>query len=97
MKKAEIYKLMDLIEDVKKLDELISAHRQSDPTDFMISQYEAKMTKLVGTLIDELASPPVQSTDSYLLIKKILNKYYPFTPEDALIADSDISKLAAVI
>jgi hypothetical protein len=97
MKKGEIYKLMDLIEDIKKLDELISLHRQLDTSDFMISQYEAKKTKLVGILIDELASPPVQSTQSYLLIKMLLNKYYPFKPEDGLIADSDISKLAAAI
>lgn len=97
MKKGEIYKLMDLIEDIKKLDELISLHRQLDTSDFMISQYEAKKTKLLGILIDELVSPPVQSTQSYLLIKMLLNKYYPFKPEDGLIVDSDISKLAAAI
>ena len=97
MKKAEIYKLMDLIEDIKKLDELISLHRQLDTSDFMISQYEEKKTKLMGVLIDELASPPVQSTQSYLLIKMLLNKYYPVKPEEELIVDSDISKLAAAI
>ena len=51
----------------------------------------------MGSLIDELASPPVQSTQSYLLIKMLLNKYYPIKLEDELIMDSDISKLAAVI
>jgi len=96
MKKTEIYKLIDLIEDVKKLDELISLHRQLDTSDFMVSQYEEKKTKLIGLLIEELASPPVQSTQSYLLIKMLLNKYYPFKPEELLI-DSDISKLAAAI
>ena len=88
---------MDLIEDIKKLDELISLHRQLDTSDFMISQYEEKKTKLMGVLIDELASPPVQSTQSYLLIKMLLNKYYPVKPEEELIVDSDISKLAAAI
>ena len=97
MKKAEIYKLMDLIEDIKKLDELILLHQQLDTSDFMISQYEEKKTKQMGILIDELASPPVRSIESYLLIKMLLNKYYPFKPEEQLIANSDISKLAAVI
>ena len=97
MKKVEIYKLMDLIEDIKKLDELISLHRELGTSDFMISQYEAKKTKLMGLLIDELASPPVQSTQSYLLIKMLLNKYYPVKSEEQLIMDSDISKLAAAI
>ncbi|HEY4322811.1 MAG TPA: hypothetical protein VGN20_02465 [Mucilaginibacter sp.] len=97
MKKAEIYKLMDLIDEIKKLDELISLHRNVDSSEFMIGQYESKMTKLVGSLIDGLASPPVQSTESYLLIKMILNKYYPIKPEKELIKDSDISRLAAAI
>ena len=97
MKKVEVYKLMDLIEDIKKLDELISIHRELDASDFMISQYEAKKTKLMGSLIDDLASPSVQSPQSYLLIKMILNKYYPIKLEEELIMDSDISKLAAVI
>jgi hypothetical protein len=56
-----------------------------------------KKTKLMGSLIDELASSPVQSTQSYLLIKLLLNKYYPVKPEEELILDSHISKLAAVI
>jgi hypothetical protein len=97
MKKAEIYKLMDLIEDVKELDKLISIHLDIDNSDLMISQYEAKKTKLMGILIDELASPPVQSTDSYLLIKMLLNKYYPLKTDDVLILDKDISRLAAAI
>jgi len=76
---------------------LISLHHRLDTSDFMISQYEAKKNKLMGLLIDELASPPVQSTQSYLLIKMLLNKYYPVKPEEQLIMDSDISKLAAAI
>ncbi len=88
---------MDLIEDIKKLDELISVHRKLESSDFMISQYEAKKTQLMGSLIDELATPPVQSTQSYLLIKMLLNKYYPIKAEESLIIDSDISKLAAAI
>ena len=97
MKKVEIYKLMDLIEDIKKLDELISLHHQMGGSDFVISQYEEKKNKLMGLLIDELASPPVQSTQSYLLIKMLLDKYYPAEPQDQLIVDSDIGKLAAAI
>ena len=96
MKKAEVYKLMDLIEDIKKLDELISLH-SADTSAFMADQYEAKKTKLVGLIIDELASPPVQSAESYLLIKRILNKYYPGMPDDGFFADTDISKLAEAI
>ena len=81
MKKTEIYKLLDLIEELKKVNGLISLHRQNGASEFMISQYEAKKTQLMGALIDELASPPVQSQQSYLLIKMILNKYYPIATD----------------
>ena len=97
MKKSEIYKLIDLIEIIKQLDELIAVHRKVGDSDFMISQYEAKKTKLMGSLIDELASPPVQSAQSYLLIKMLLNKYYPVKSEQDLIIDGDMLKLAAAI
>ena len=50
MEQGLVYKLMDLIEDVKKLDELILIHRQLDASDFMVSQYEAKKPNWWGHL-----------------------------------------------
>lgn len=51
----------------------------------------------MGILIDELATPPVQSTQSYLLIKMLLNKYYPVKYEKGMFIDSGISMLTAAI
>ena len=86
-----------MIEIIKQLDALIAVHRKVGDSDFMISQYEAKKNKLMGSLIDELASPPVQSVQSFLLIKMLLNKYYPVQSEQDLIIDGDMLKLAAAI
>jgi hypothetical protein len=97
MKKVDVLKLMDLVEDIKKLDELIVTSRQKKTSDFVLNQYEAKKIKMVGSIINELANPPIQSIESYLLIKKILNKYYPNLPEEELMSDSDIGKIVAVI
>ena len=97
MKKVEVLKLMDLVEDIKKLDELIVASRKKKTSDFVLNQYEAKKIKMVGSIINELANPPIQSIESYLLIKKILNKYYPNMPEEELMSNSDIGKIVAVI
>ena len=88
---------MDLVEDIKKLDELIVSSRKKKTSDFVLNQYEAKKIKMVGSIINELANPPIQSIESYLLIKKILNKYYPNMPEEELMSDSDIGKFVAVI
>jgi hypothetical protein len=97
MKKVEVLKLIDLIEDIKKLDELIALNRKKNTSDFVLNQYEAKKVKMVGSIISELANPPIQSIESYLLIKKILNKYYPNIPEEELMNNSDIGKIVAVI
>ncbi len=97
MKKVEVLKLIDLIEDVRKLDELIVTGRKKKTSDFVLNQYEAKKIKMIGSLIHELANPPIQSLESYLLIKKILDKYYPAIASDELVNDSDISKIIAVI
>jgi hypothetical protein len=97
MKKVEVLKLMDLIEDIKKLDELIVLSRAKKTSAFVLNQYEAKKIKMIGSIINELANPPIQSIESYLIIKKILNKYYPNIAEDELMNDSDIGKIVAVI
>ncbi|WP_183557228.1 hypothetical protein [Mucilaginibacter sp. SP1R1] len=97
MKKVEVLKLMDLIEDIKKLDELIITSRSKKTSAFVLNQYEAKKIKMIGSIINELANPPIQSIESYLLIKKILNKYYPNIAEEELMNDSDIGKIVAVI
>ena len=57
MKQVDIYRFLDIIEDIKKLEALIILHKTKED-DFMLSQYEAKKTHLLGILIDELVRPP---------------------------------------
>jgi hypothetical protein len=97
MKKVEVLKLIDLVDEIRKLDELIQQSRAKKTSDFVINQYEAKKVKLVGSIVTELASAPIQSVESYLLVQKILNKYYPVSSNEDLLKDDDISKIAAAI
>ncbi len=97
MKKVEVLKLIDLIEEIRKLDELIIQSRKKKTSDFVLNQYEAKKLKMIGSIISELANPPIQSMESYLLIQKILNKYYPNLDNAELLNDGDVSKIIAVI
>jgi NADH dehydrogenase/NADH:ubiquinone oxidoreductase subunit G len=97
MKKVEVLKMIDSVEEIKKLDELIQESRKKKTSDFVINQYEAKKLKLIGSTITELASAPIQSIESYQLIQKILNKYYPNISEDSPLNDDDISKIATAI
>lgn len=85
MREIELYKLLDLIEEIKKLEELIKLHKSSDDSDFMVSQYEAKKIKLTSELIDELISPEI-------------DKFYPSEDTNLIINnDAAIQQLAASI
>lgn len=100
MANSKIYKLIDLIEDVKKVEEMISLHQKDADSDVMLSQYQAKKVKLTGNLISELNSPPFKSTSGFLFIKHFLDKFYA-DPSD-LIEDNDkevneLKKLEAVL
>lgn len=96
MKKEVIYRLMDILEDLKKIDSLILLHSRLDDSKFMVSQYEAKKNKLIGSLIDGLISPEVQSPQNFVLIKAILKKYYP-QKDRHFKFDGEMARLAASI
>jgi hypothetical protein len=73
--------LKELIENIKKTDEMISLHKQNNTSPLMAIQYEAIKAKQISELIDGLAVPPYQSVESISVIKRILNKFYPDMPE----------------
>jgi hypothetical protein len=76
MKKSKEYKLLDLIDELLKVDGMIRLHEASDKANFMASQYEAKKTKLVKQIILELTSPINNSLKDIYIIKLLLNKFY---------------------
>ncbi len=98
MANSKIYKLIDLIEDVKKVEEMIFLH-QNDDSKFMLSQYQAKKVKLTGDLISQLNSPPLKSTTSFLLMKRFLDRFYadssaPISVDSQI---TDLRELEAVL
>ena len=97
MKDTELNKLVDLVDEVKKIDSMILLHQDLDDSRFMIDQYEAKKTKLISELIDELVSPAIQSPQSFSLIQLIIAKFYPSFDKYRITPDDEIFKLAAAI
>lgn len=97
MKKVKLFQLMDLVEEIKKVEDLITTSRKTRTSALLIKQYETKKNQVMGSLINELTSPELQSTQSYLLIKLLLEKYYPVSEGDGGISDVDIAKLVKAI
>lgn len=76
MKNARILKIYDLIQEVKKTDELLSIHRDLSDDDFMVEQYVARKDKLFAKLITELANPSLASAVSFHLVQQLVEKFY---------------------
>ena len=82
MEKVKVYQLMDLIEDIKRVNAMIVLH-SDNPSTFMLEQYKIKKEKLMGYLIDELVAPEVRSPKSFAIIKEIIEKFYPNASKEA--------------
>jgi len=90
MKQTQFYKLLDIVEDVKKVDAMIKLHSlNNEDSSFMLNQYQARKDKLVGILIDELVSPSLRSSRSIHTIKLIIDKYYPDLDNKYSVSKSD--------
>ena len=97
MKKIALGKLMDMMDDIKKIDAMILLHQNLDDSDFMVSQYEAKKYRLMSRLIDELVTSPVQSAQSFSFIQMLLGKYYPAENQHQMPHDETIDQLVAAL
>jgi hypothetical protein len=76
MNKQRLYRLLDLIEDLKQVDQLIALH-SSNPSSFVLKQYLSKKEKLIVYLIDELVEPSLRSPKSFFMIHQLLSRFYP--------------------
>lgn len=76
LKESKKHELQDLIEKIEKVDKMIKLH-SSNPSKFMLEQYQAKKEKLLSYLIDELVDAKIRSPYSFRLIIMALMKFYP--------------------
>ncbi|NIG54777.1 hypothetical protein [Chitinophaga sp. Cy-1792] len=97
MEKIELNRLMDLLEDIKKIDSMILLHQSLDDSNFMTSQYQSKKIELVGKFIDDLISLNIQSAHTFSLIQKVISKYYPSIGDDDGNFDDEMSQLSQAI
>lgn len=94
MKNSSLYKIKDLVDEMKKLDLLIDLHRKIDDDGFMYSQYETKKSRLMKELILELTKESDKTPDVFGVIRKIIIRFYP---EETTILTSDLGQLAEAI
>lgn len=86
-------KLYDLIQEVKKTDELIKFHRSLTDDVFLVEQYIARKDKLFARLVKELASPTLASSASYQLLRQLVGQFYDSASPATTETEADLLEL----
>jgi len=97
MSNSKTNKLIDLVEEIKKVDKMISAHIDEVGDNVMLPQYQAKKNKLTSLFINELNAPSFRSASGFLMIRRLLEKFYPDHTTSDSADNSDLKKVAAAL
>src|SRR5690554_6849907 len=75
MEDNKLYHILDLIEEINKVDKMIEIHKNSE-LDLMLKQYQNQKLKLSSLLFKELLTNTDNSTDDMYLIRMFIVKFY---------------------
>ena len=75
MKDNKLYHILDLIEEIDKVDKMLALHKDSD-SDLMSSQYKNQKLKLSNYLVKELLTNSDNRTEVMYIIKLFIEKFY---------------------
>lgn len=75
MKDNKLYQILDLIEEITKVDKMIELHRGAEST-IMLEQYQHQKFKLSAYLFKELISNSGDDKGVVYLIKIFIDKFY---------------------
>lgn len=75
MKDNKLYHILDLIEEINKVDKMLILHRDSD-SDLMLNQYKSQKLKLSNYLVKELLTNSDNRAEVMYIIKLFIEKFY---------------------
>ncbi len=91
--KASIYRILDLIEQVKKVDEVIARHTSAGDTEFIISQYEYLRERFLGELLTEITAAGFQTSEAADLLQTTLAKFHRSMPVNGKHPSKELAKV----
>lgn len=75
MKDNKLYHILDLIEEIDKVDKMLVLHKDSD-SDLMLNQYKSQKLKLSNYLVKELLTNSDNRAEVMYIIKLFIEKFY---------------------
>ncbi len=84
MEKEKLYRLMDVLDEIKQVEELISKHefQGEDASSIMLDQYKARKEQLLIYFINEINASTEYRSYRLSMIKLIMERFYPEIKED---------------
>ncbi len=75
MKDSKLYDILDLIEEINKVDNMIDLHKDST-SNLMVNQYKNQKLKLSNFLFKELLTNSDNRSEVMDIIKLFIEKFY---------------------
>ena len=102
MEKEKLYRLMDVLDEIKQIDELISKHelQGEEASSIMLDQYKARKEQLLMYFINEINASTEYRSYRLSMIKLIMERFYPEIKEEkrkAIKLDKNFSSLVNAI
>jgi hypothetical protein len=102
MEKEKLYRLMDVLDEIKQIDELISKHESQgkEASSLMIDQYKARKEQLLTYFINEINTSSEYRSSRLSMIKLMMERFYPEIKEEnkkSIIQDKNLSSLAKAL
>jgi hypothetical protein len=102
MEKEKLYRLMDVLDEIKQIDELLSKHKSHTQrtSSLMIDQYKARKEQLLTYFINEINALAEYRSYSLTIIKQIMERFYHETEKESskkIVKDKNLSALAEAL
>jgi hypothetical protein len=100
MENDKLYRLMDLLDEIKQLDSIISKHEAESKNDslIMVNQYTARKEQLLSYFINEINASSENKSFRLTLIKQIMDVFYPTkNKKNKKIDDKNLIELAQAL
>lgn len=83
MEKEKLYRLMDVLDEIKQIDVLISKHEsQEEQSSLMLDQYKARKEQLLMYFINEINASSEYRSYRLSMIKLVMERFYPEIKEE---------------
>ena len=102
MNKEKLYRLMDILDEIKSIEDFISKHesQSTENSALVIEQYKSRKEQLLTYFINEINASSEYKSSRLSMIKLLMERFYPEKGEEKkkiFLQDKNLNSLAEAI